>query len=305
MKNLLVTLSTVTMFFSGCNTEANKNDKTSQEQPKVEALSELEALDDQLPEAAVMRVELDAEGNVIPGTEDLRTVSKLGADSIAESFDASEAPKAGSAELDQDSSTQSWFMTQVDDGKQTNPDQTSQYPNQDQTNQNPANQNGQTDQTNQSGYPSTGYPSQDQNGQDPCYNCPDQTVNDCTTCGNTVEHRQGPSTSAYPVSTKTIYEHRTKDIYPQQQVDIYPIEKVRIHPTQVTTRVHPVQRQVEYVGNHCQQDYSSCNYGSQYYPTVSYGSYNQYYHYQSYQNHGRYRYYRYCRPRIFARLFGW
>jgi hypothetical protein len=302
MKNFLTILSTATMFFIGCNDEANKNDKTTQEQPKVEALSELEALDDQLPEAAIMRVELDAAGNVIPGTEDLRTVSKLSEASIVESFDASEAPKAGSAELDQDSSTQSWFMTQVEDGKQTNPNQTSQqYPNQGQANQNQANQ------TNQSSYPSSGYPSQDQGNQSqtPCYNCPDQTVSNCNSCNNTVEHRQGPSTSAYPVSNKTIYEHRTRDIYPQQQVDIYPIEKVRIHPTQVTTRVHPVQRQIEYVGNQCQQNNSACSYGSQYYPTVSYGSYNQYYHYQSYQNFGGYRYYRYCRPRIFARLFGW
>ncbi len=301
MKNILVILSTMAIFFSGCNTESNKNEQTNQEQPKVDELSSLQSLDDQLPEAAIMRVEIDAAGNVIPGTEDLRTVAKLGDESLSQSFDSSEAPKAGSAELDQDSSTQSWFMTKLEDGKQDQPnqDQTSQNPNQDQTNQ--TNQTNQT--TNQ--YPSPGYPNQDQNGQDPCYNCPDQTSSNCTNCGNTVEHRQGPSTSAYPVSTKTIYEHRTKDIYPQQQVDIYPIEKVRIHPTQVTTRVHPVQRQVEYVGNHCRQDYSSCNYGSQYYPTVSYGSYNQYYHYQSYQNHGRYRYYRYCRPRIFARLFGW
>jgi hypothetical protein len=299
MKNLLVTLSAVTMFFSGCNNDSNKNEQTNQEQANIE-LSELESLDDQLPEAAIMRVEIDAEGNVIPGTEDLRTVAKLGDESLAQSFDSSEAPKAGSAELDQDSSTQSWFMTQVDNGKQgqTNPDQTSQYPNQDQTNQNQNNQS--TDQ-----YPSTPYPNQNQNDQDPCYNCPDTNNSDCTNCGNTVEHRKGPSTSVYPVSNKTIYEHRTKDIYPHQQVDIYPIEKVRIHPTTVSTRVHPVQRQVEYVGNHCRQDYSSCNYGSQYYPTVSYGSYNQYYHYQSYQNHGRYRYFRYCRPRIFARLFGW
>jgi len=290
MKNVLVILS-IGFFFSGCNEEVNKDEQNNQGQNLETVSAELVALDDQLPEAAIMRVEIDADGNVIPGTEELRTVAMLGGESLAASFDSSEAPKAGSAELDQDSSTQSWYVTKLDDSsqEQTYSDQTSQYPS-NQTSQYPSNQTSQypSNQTSQyptSQYPSSGYPHQDQR--------------------NTVEHRQGPSTSVYPVSNKTIYEHRSKDVYPQKQIDIYPIEKVRIHPTQVTTRVHPVQRQVQYVGNHCKKGDPYCSYGSQYYPTVSYGSHNQYYHYQSYQNHSRYRYFQYCRPRILARLFGW
>lgn len=307
MLTKLTTASLLALAVAACSADQNETENNTPE--TTEALTpEIAAIDSALPEAALVRVELDDKGNPVKGTETLRYVSTMSDKSLADSFETDGVrPEAGTNELDADSSTQSWYITRLQQQEGT-----------------PA-----YDQGDQNGYeqPNGGYPQPGQDAGDGYQQpgdigagygqqgpVPGQTYpqpgtqqqapnSSCINCGTSVEHRQGPSTAAYPVSRKVVYEHRTKDVYPTQYVDIYPIENVRIHPTRNVTRVHPVQRQISYVGNHCQpSQFQFCGYGAQYYPTVSYGGYNQYYHYQSFQTFGRYRYYRYCRPGIFGRF---
>ena len=271
------------MQLAGCAGSSPEAVKKAPASSPTEA--ELSAEDDALPEAAVMRVKLDAEGNVVAGSESMRVVAQLDSDSTADKDYANGATAEAIAnldELDQTTSAQSWNITSLGQEAQQEV---------------PAQQQAPVDQRQQQ-VPGQGAPgSQEQCGD--CPQNPNSTI--CTPCDNQVEHRTGPSTSVYPVSRRTVYEHRTRDVRPVQYVDVYPVETVRVHPTQVVTRVHPLQTQIQYVGNHCHQR-NLCGYGAQFYPTVNVNSYQQFYHFQSFADRGGYRYFRYCRPRAFHRV---
>ncbi|MCX6118032.1 MAG: hypothetical protein NT027_10855 [Proteobacteria bacterium] len=305
MKSILKTsmILSLSALAAACSTESPKaNDTVEQKSPS--ANPELVSTDDQLPEATVLRVKLDANGNPIKGTDSLRVVGQTGPDSsvineFASGLEKMQAADLKADELDRTTSAQSWSLTNLMINQDPSQDQyQDQYPNEQNEQTIPANQGnqGQFPQ-----YPQQPAPQQQAN----CGVCPQsQTPPQCQPCPEQVEHTQGPSTAEYPVSRKRVIQHRTRDVHPTQYVDVYPVETVRVHPTRTVTRVHPLQTQIQYVGNHCQQQVTACGYAANYFPTVNFNGYSQYYHYQSYQDQGGYRYFRYCRPRVFAR-HGW
>jgi hypothetical protein len=273
----------------GCSKDEPVAVSNDQDQKAVE-------VDEALPQGAIIRVTLDANGNAVKGSESMKFVSGVISDAVeASDFDsASNVTLANQEELDStDASGQVWSLTTIKDSSLSG--------------MSSFNNGGYNGGYNGDYNGGAQYPNQRPTQQGDCTPC-DQSAqwSDCVPCEqparNTVEHRQGPSRVERPVSRRTIYEHRTRDIQPVEYVDVIPVETVRIHPTQTVTRVHPVVQQVQYVGNHCNvQQQNGCGYGAQYYPTVQQNGYQQYYHYQSTVTQGNHRYFRYCRPTLFHR----
>jgi hypothetical protein len=288
-------------------TDSPKTDSPNSDSTVAQATK----IDDALPEATVIRVKLDQNGNVVSGSESMRLVAKTSLNAlVADEFaSAKAAPQASNLdELDSTSSAQSWFISRFSQEaspyQQGQTEQSEQDPRQAEQGHTESNQNEQNGYQQSPYYGNTSRHADASQSPQQCGSCPQpRNATVCVPCDNEVEHRQGQSTAEYPVSRRTVYEHRTRNVYPQQYVDVYPVETIRVHPTRTITRIHPLRQQVEYVGNHCVQQ-TVCGYGAQYYPTVQYGSYHQYFHYQSYNDYRGYRYYRYARPRVFAR-YGW